>query len=542
MSVAEKNIKSHTIEINVNHSTVNPASNISVHPAYNIVHVNKHPETGHIDSKLELIIKEPDDITILPPKYMSPPARRANEDILKTLIMEYISQLNNILAIKANDRPGTTQKVKHRLNDNIVSGLSHRVKTPLTAIVSGIQLMYNYEHDEFIGRILDYLMQSSVELTKFINDIIDFYYINQGILELDIELTSMADQIKYVHDVYASQLKDESITFTYNISAGVPEHFYSDKRRLSQVFINLVNNSITALGLNNATEPKAINIDCSLVSNNRIRVLIQDTGPGINLSSNTELLFDPFNGDAGPTADCMFQHPATAQEPRMGIGLGLAITRMLLNKIGAGVIKFVKPNRWYKTAIEFEFDMRLDKGGQASPVLDKGGQASPIPNEFKPALLANNLEYESSSKEIILVDDNEKNMTLLTQIIKNIIERKYTHYNNITGFINPASAYNYLLAAGARIKLLFLDIKMPGMSGYDIIQGLWENYDGQIPFKIIILSALPKLSILAKLRMLGVLNGINNNITVAAKPYDMAEIESFIIPEIVTTNHRITTV
>lgn len=511
-----KLIQPKNIELNIQYSPANlSASNITVHPAYNIIHVNKHPETGNIDSKLELIIKDPSTIS-QSSKYMSPPARRANEDILKTLIMEYISQLNSILAIKANETPA--QKIKHKLNDNIVSGLSHRVKTPLTAIVSGIQLIYNYEHDEFIGRILDYLMQSSVELTKFINDIIDFYYINQGILELDIELTSMTEQITYVNAVYASQLNEESIAFTYTISPGVPEQFYSDKRRLSQIFINLINNSITALGLNNEMEPKAINIDCSLAKSNRIRVLIQDTGPGINLSSNTELLFDPFNGDMDSTADCMFQHPASAQESRSGIGLGLAITRMLLNKIGAGVIKFVKPGISYKTAIEFEFDVR--------------------PVELTKSVLPDQPVYHSSSKEIVLVDDNEKNMTLLTQILENISKRHPHKPININGFINPVVAYEYILDAGTRIKLLFLDIKMPGMSGYDIIQGLCRKFCGQIPFKIIILSALPKLSILAKLRSLGISD--NTNITVASKPYDMAEIDSFLNPGI--TNRRVTTV
>ena len=443
----DKIITRPNIELNIHCSPASlSTSNISVHPAYNIIHVNKHPETGNIDSKLELIIKTPDSSQ--PPKYMSPPARRANEDILKTLIMEYISQLNSILAVKENNTPGPSQKLKHKLNDNIVSGLSHRVKTPLTAIVSGIQLIYNYEHDEFIGRILDYLMQSSVELTKFINDIIDFYYINQGILELDIELTSMTEQIKYVHDVYASQLKEEVISFTYTISTGIPEQFYSDKRRLSQIFINLINNSITALGLNNAMEPKAINMDCSLAKANRIRVLIQDTGPGINLSSNTELLFDPFNSDMDSTADCIFQHPA---ESRSGIGLGLAITRMLLNKIGAGVIKFIKPNHGYKTAIEFEFDVQPDT-------------VSLVPNELTLPALVNQSRLESSSKEIILVDDNEKNMTLLTQILENINKRQPHKPINITGFINPMTAFEYILDAGTRIKLLFLDIKMPGMS------------------------------------------------------------------------------
>jgi CheY-like chemotaxis protein len=518
-----------SIEINI-HPAVSSTSNPVVQD-YNIIHLTKDPETGNVESKLELIVKDNADNSITP-KYMSPPLRRAKEDVLRSLITDYIVQLNKVIAgnlptNNCNASPHTSKTIECKISEHMVSNLSHRVKTPLTAITSGIQLMYNYEHNEFVGRILDYLMQSSVELTKFVNDIIDFYYINQGILELEQEQTSLVELITDVYDVYASQMKEEQISFSYNIDTGCPEKFVSDKKRLSQIFVNLVNNSISALSLGessninsaNANINKAIHLSCSLAnpinSNPRIRILIQDTGIGVNLAT-ADNLFHPFYLSV-PTNDCITEHPAPAHNPGFpdyhansnSIGLGLAITRMLLHKIGHGTIKFVKPSDIYTCAIQFELNV----------------SSLTIPNNQILTQVIHPVD-----KQIILIDDNIKNLALLKQIISNLQKKQQTTSSNdinIVQFHNPTTAYKQISACSKSGGLILLDIKMAGMSGYDIIQGL-DTSGIASNYRIVILSALPKASILAKIQSMVLSPCTRDNIIIAGKPYNITELKSHI--------------
>lgn len=389
----------------------------------------------------------------------------------------------------------------HCLRPEVINNLSHKVKTPLTAIISGIQLLYNYDHDECVMRIMDYLMQSSIELTQFVNDIMDLYYITQDKFDIEYESVNIAKLIEYVYSVYALQMQEENINFHYEIDKQIAETVITDKKRLTQILINLFSNAIKSFDYEQ--ENKQIYLTFNKLTGPRLQLCILDNGKGVDLQ-NAETLFNPFY----------------KTENSEGIGLGLTICRLLLKKIGAGTIQFITPtNPEFATELVVEFDIKKEER-----------------HITRPSILVRNI----SDPVLVLIDDNTTNLDLLKIIIKNITDKNgYTV--TIKTFNDPIAAKTYILAHMNQIVLCLVDIKMPKMTGIELIQSLYnESVNNKIPFSFIIVSALTRTYITDSIAQLPV--KVQSNIIISSKPYNMPDIEKHIIATLKTKLRRATLV
>lgn len=376
----------------------------------------------------------------------------------------------------------------HCLRPEVINNLSHKVKTPLTAIISGIQLLYNYDHDECVMRIMDYLMQSSIELTQFVNDIMDLYYITQDKFDIEYESVNIAKLIEYVYSVYALQMQEENINFHYEIDKQIAETVITDKKRLTQILINLFSNAIKSFDYEQ--ENKQIYLTFNKLTGPRLQLCILDNGKGVDLQ-NAETLFNPFY----------------KTENSEGIGLGLTICRLLLKKIGAGTIQFISPTKpEFATELVAEFDIKKEER-----------------HITRPSILVRNI----SDPVLVLIDDNTTNLDLLKIIIKNITDKNgYTI--TIKTFNDPIAAKTYILAHMNQIVLCLVDIKMPKMTGIELIQLLYnESVNNKIPFSFIIVSALTRTYITESIAQLPV--QVQSSIIISSKPYNMPDIEKHII-------------
>jgi signal transduction histidine kinase/CheY-like chemotaxis protein len=505
---------------------------------YAIKYVIEGP-TGAIESAIELFyLTDKKQSTAI----YTPPQRRSiqAEQLLK--------QLDRFIKLMDAD-----DKSESALNPELISSLSHRIKTPLTGVISGIQLMYNYEHIEQVSRLLDYIMHSAVELTKFVNDITDYYYISQDIMELDIEPINLNALIQEVYDIYRNQMEEETISFSYHLRPntakthrdnsmegypyppwndksvphGMPKYCWNedqpqfiintDRKRLSQVIVNLISNAINVFPFNSPM--KRIHLTCEYITIKRCRLIIQDTGPGVNLAT-AESLFDPFKSN--------------------DLGLGLIISRLILSKLGDGTICFIKPEYPYTTAIAIEFgtvesetpvhdyttksrlgDFRSSIGVYHQDTVNRDYCSAPhdisLNRVYNPVA---NREHPT----IIIIDDNEANLYMLKLLIDDLL-KNIGIVNNIKAFSNSAEGLKYVLENLELVGPIFLDIRMPGLSGIEFIRH-YERYSMK-KTKIVILSALPRLSILRDLDSVGC--GQLDYVSIFNKPYNMEEIKSFLI-------------
>jgi signal transduction histidine kinase len=203
--------------------------------------------------------------------------------------------------------------------------MSHELRTPLNAIIGFSELIVDERAGPLNGKQLGFMRNvrtSATHLLTLINDLLDLSKIEAGRLEMGIQRCAprelAADAIGTVQQLASAK----SILLSLDAPTDPPA-ILADPVRAKQVLYNLLSNAIkfTPTG-GSVTVSFARSEDGRL-----LRTSVRDTGPGIS-SEDLARLFQPFT-----------QLVNAHQAPRSGTGLGLSLTRRLVELMGgsAGV-------------------------------------------------------------------------------------------------------------------------------------------------------------------------------------------------------------
>jgi CheY-like chemotaxis protein len=241
---------------------------------------------------------------------------------------------------------------------SLMSDLSHQLKTPLTGLLTGIQILSKKKTSKSNADIIEHLFKSCLELSSHINNITDYYFINQNNIKLNYTIIHVKTILLNIKKIYKTQLYDTKNRFIYSIDDMSNKIIMQDKDRLFKVLYNLVNNSIkfTSKGY------IYINIFIS-EDNKRYYFRIYDTGQKVE-DEDKEYLFDPFY-----RFDERKEHVF-----REGIGLGLSICKKIINAMKGSIyfincddisvsklIPNIKTNKKFVNCIEYWFPMSVNE-------------------------------------------------------------------------------------------------------------------------------------------------------------------------------------
>ncbi len=237
-----------------------------------------------------------------------------------------IHQLVNLLTIRIREsdtkRMALLNEVGHtnRLATigKFAAGVAHEINNPLAVIDQKAGLMED---------IIDF-SEDSDNKEKFKNTLEGIHHSVERCKVITHRLLGFARKMDSVNEVLNinSIIKEvmgflekealfSHILFEMKLGDNLPE-LWSDRGQLQQIFLNIISNSIDAIGKNGV-----IGISTSLAKKERILVEINDDGPGIE-PSVMEHIFDPF---------------FTTKETGKGTGLGLSITYGLVKKLGGDI-------------------------------------------------------------------------------------------------------------------------------------------------------------------------------------------------------------
>ena len=458
-----------------------------------IRHVSTCPSTEGLTISLVPNSGTTPNIHTSSPNSMTPQnSHLPNQVDIHELIGDYLSRLATLVEQTSSREPKPAAVWKHR---NFLSSISHQIKTPLSAIFSGTKLIKHYTNNEYIDRICEYMNQSCVELTRYMNDIIDFYYLKQGVLVLDDNKVSLADTIDYVHENYRLQLQDSEIEFSYQIDTGIPAIINCDELRLTQILMNLMDNAVKFTnhpsinddghGHNESEDidnqsAKRIFIHIFTSNTNtlgtgqkQIIIQIADTGVGKIDLENQELYFQPFNQTT--------RNWLCAPD---GIGLGLCLSRDFARQMG-GDLKFINPDMilqppsfkgstGYNTCIELRLplsDSSVVKNTKSFCQKKSENQTNrQHQNTVRGVKIVEPDDNTAKQKinqiqKIVLIDDNQTNLELLTLILNQLGYRK----QDIITFTNSLEGQQYIKQKANEISHAIIDIRMPRKNGLELI-------------------------------------------------------------------------
>jgi PAS domain S-box-containing protein len=248
-----------------------------------------------------------------------------------------IRELNASLEKRVEERTQELQKalVRAEAADKIKSAflatMSHELRTPLNSIIgfTGIILQgmagpLNSEQSKQLGMVKG----SAKHLLELINDVLDISKIEAGQLEVSSESFDLVALIDRVVSALRPVIEKKGLLFHTSIGKDLSV-INTDRRRLEQILINLINNAIKF------TEKGSVSITAELLKDFKpsfnapaapfLKVSIADTGIGIK-PEDLDLLFQPFR-----------QIDSGLSRAHDGTGLGLAICRRLLELMGGQI-------------------------------------------------------------------------------------------------------------------------------------------------------------------------------------------------------------
>jgi len=194
--------------------------------------------------------------------------------------------------------------------DLFLSTMSHEIRTPLNGIVGmGRILKESSPLTDEQKSYINVVSECTYQLLELINDILDFSKMDCDQLELVSEPFDLRMCLEEVYDLVFLRVQEKKLNFWCNIREDVPTYWMGDKKRIRQIFLNLVNNAIKF------TEKGQIEIYI-YVENSILHAQVKDTGVGIP-ENQQESVFKSFR-------------QVRTQKPNAdGVGLGLAICKKL---------------------------------------------------------------------------------------------------------------------------------------------------------------------------------------------------------------------
>jgi len=371
--------------------------------------------------------------------------------VLAIILFVRSSRAGKQLEILVNDRTRELAKALENANaanqakSNFLANMSHEIRTPMNSIVgfSELALDGNIKHDtrEYLTNIL----ANSEDLLQIINDILDISKIESGKMELE--------RVPFdPHDLFASC---RTIIMPKAIEKGLRMHFYAeptegkvplgDPTRLRQVLLNLLSNALKF------TETGMIRLQASVVNmtDNTITVYIEVKDTGIGMTDDQiERIFDPFvQAESGTT------------RKYGGTGLGLTITKKILDEMGGELLIESSPGGGSKFSFRLTFD-----------AIDE-----PENDLFSNQFVHSELRRPTFQGEILLCEDNGMNQQVICEHLARVGINTVVAENGEIGVNLVRSRQR---KGEKQFDLIFMDMHMPVMDGLEASSILTEMNTG----------------------------------------------------------------
>jgi signal transduction histidine kinase/DNA-binding response OmpR family regulator len=217
-----------------------------------------------------------------------------------------------------------------RMKSEFLANMSHELRTPLNAIIGFAELLYDGQVTPDMPEFRDFMhdiLRSGQHLLQLINDVLDLSKVEAGRLEFHPEETALDQVVGETIGMLRPLAAQKQLTIGHEIDPSV-EQVFVDRGRLKQVLYNYLSNAIKF-----TPESGRVWVRVAPEGDQHFRLEVIDTGVGI-AAADLAKLFIEFN-----------QLEAGAAKKHQGTGLGLALTRRLVEAQGGRVEVSSTPGR-----------------------------------------------------------------------------------------------------------------------------------------------------------------------------------------------------
>ena len=314
----------------------------------------------------------------------------------------------------------------------ILSRISHEIRTPIQAIVGGIISLKRNAEPENLNHQLDQMKQSSTELLGMVDNILYMYDIEHDVLKIESSAFHFHKIMSKIEHICreSAKIKQQHVTFT--IDSNIPDVLIGDKKRITQVLLNLLNNAIKFTDLHGK-----ITVQCDMYEEDSdvVHLLFSITDSGIGIP--TELHSTIFG---------MFEQADGGMSRKFGgIGLGLPISKYIIERMNGDL--------WYESEI--------GKGTTFYATMQLKQDVSCLSCQNCPQ------KQQLIGKTILLADDVEINREIIIMMLDDLGIK-------VDCACNGLEAVDMYTKNPMRYSMIIMDINMPEMDGMEATRQIRE--------------------------------------------------------------------
>ncbi len=310
-----------------------------------------------------------------------------------------------------------------RLKTAFLQNMSHEIRTPMNGILGFLELLKEPDLDESNkNNYIEIINSSGQRLLRTINDIIEISRIESNQLSVNYSKFDSVKMMEYHYNFFKPQAEEKGLSLV--LSAGITGKeavIESDRQILDNILINLINNAIKF------TQTGTVEFG-NYLEGESIVFFVRDTGVGVP-ADRRDAIFDRF-----------VQADMKNTRTHEGSGLGLAIVKGYLELLGGTISVDSEPGKG--SSFIFSIPYRPAKKKQSGT--DEKMETEVVPKK---------------EMTILIVEDDENSFLYLTSILRRVNAR----------VLRVSNGYQAVetVRSNPDISLVLMDIKMPGMNGFD---------------------------------------------------------------------------
>lgn len=355
----------------------------------------------------------------------------------------FFNTLKRLRAVTQLEIQLAKSRLADKAKDQFLATMSHELRTPMNGVLGMAETLRDSHLDSQQREQLHVITSSVESLLRIINDILDYSQISAQTLVLDSSPLDLKQVLSDVRLLMESAAEEKGLQLLFEFPDHQPHHFKGDAIRIRQLAFNLIGNAIKF------TEKGHVKLTCRVhqeQGRSLVELEVSDTGIGIPETSQAAI-FGHFE-----------QVDGTNTRKYDGAGLGLSISQKLCRMMDGDVTVVSRLG----VGSSFTASMRL------TPCPEPEAKA-PTPPEDLPQF----------GYRALVVEDNKFNQVVVTNLLKKI---------GITCVVaeNGRQALEEIDAES--FDLVFMDIRMPIMNGYEATEHIRARADDRASIPILALT------------------------------------------------------
>ena len=360
---------------------------------------------------------------------------RARQEELARLNSELEDTNRGVVALYAElDEKAEQLQRANELKTRFLSNMGHEFRTPVNSILALCRLLLEHSDGGLTAeqeRQVTFIQQGAHGLSELVNDLLDLAKVEAG------KITVRPDEFEVTHLFGALRgmfrpMVPPEVTLDFDEPGAIPL-LYTDEGKVSQILRNFISNALKF------TQHGQVRVSAALdAARQEVTFAVADTGIGI-VPEDQERIFEEFA-----------QAEHHIQQRTKGTGLGLPLARKLAELLGGSV----------------NVQSTLGGGSVFSAIIPLvyGGQTSvPAESQRLRTQAAVTATSEEPSHKVMIVDDDEAARYVLKRLLT---ETPYTVIEVTSGSAGLRRARE------DQPQVIFLDLRMPEMSGFEVLERL----------------------------------------------------------------------